>query len=337
MKRYVFHDNDHDGVLAAAIFLSYRGNLTCHYRYHTGDPIPNIDFKSDDEVYFLDCSPKADDMLDLAQKVHSVTVMDHHKAVFAELEASSLPQPNVHLIFDEHRAACEIVAGFLTETQGHTMYPRTSLINNVAIHDLGLHQGTSEVDVRIHAYAKSIVSFLDAEVMWRKPEERVEAMRHVFAHWDESKERRAAEVGSYLHREALRRDKALFDEKAVHGFAKLWSDGWRRGEAINAVLVPHLGLNKEVVLLEREVLIMYAQYKDGVVLSFRSGGTNDGMALKLAQFLGGNGHPNAAAAKVQYVDMSFLGQDNSAFYRFSANTPYGKKVLDFTAWQNKSI
>lgn len=336
MKRHVFHDNDHDGVLAAAIFLSYRGNLTCHYRYHTGDPIPNIEFKSDDEVYFLDCSPKADDMLDLAQKVHSVTVMDHHNAVFAELEASSLPQPNVHLIFDEHRAACEIVAGFLTETQGHTMYPRTSLINNVAIHDLGLHQGTSETDVRIHTYAKSIVSFLDAEVMWRKPEERVEAMRHVFAHWDESKERRAAEVGSYLHKEALRRDKALFDEKAVHGFAKLWEAGWQ-GDSVDAVVVPQLGLNKEVVSLEREVLIMYAQYKDGVVLSFRSGGIYDGMALKLAQFLGGNGHPNAAAAKVQYADMCFIGKGNFAFYRFSSNTPDSKKMLDFTAWQNTSI
>ncbi len=330
MKRHVFHDKDHDGVLAAAIFLFYRGNLTRHYRYHTGDPIPNIDFKSDDEVYFLDCSPKAGEMLDLAQKVHSVTVMDHHKAVFADLEASSLPQPNVHLIFDEHRAACEIVAGFLTETQGHTMYPRTSLINNVAIHDLGLHQGTSDADVKLHAYAKSIVSFLDAEVMWRKPEERVEAMRHVFAHWDESKERRAAEVGSYLHKEALRRDKALFDNKAIHGSAKLWSDWQYRGEAINAIVVPHLGLNKEIVSLEREVLIMYAQYKDGVVLSFRSGGIYDGMALEMAQFLGGNGHPNAAGAKVQYVDMSFIGKDNLAFYRFSANTPDGKKMIDFT-------
>lgn len=70
-------------------------------------------------------------------------------------------------------------------------------------------------------------------------------------------------------------------------------------------------------LEQEKVIIMYAQYKDGVVLSFRSGGPLDGKALELAQFLGGGGHPNAAAAKASYMRIDLFADDDIATFCIS--------------------
>jgi oligoribonuclease NrnB/cAMP/cGMP phosphodiesterase (DHH superfamily) len=324
MRRYLFHDNDLDGILSAAIFLFYRGNMVHHCQYHTGDPIPQFDFKSDDEVYFFDSVPKADDLIELAQKVRSVCVVDHHEANTSALQLACLPQPNVDFFFDAHRASCEILVGMLASNEEISIFPRMVLVNAVAIDDLNLYNGASEQEIKVRNYSKAVTAFLDAEVMWRKPEERVAAMRHVFGFWDEAKERTAANVGGYLYQNSLRKDKEMFSKKAVHGTVELPGQ-----DPVKAVLVPQLGFNLDAApgLEQEEVIIMYAQYKDGVVLSFRSGGPLDGKALELAQFLGGGGHPNAAAAKASHMIIDFF--DDGGIATFSTSLNNNLKTLVF--------
>jgi hypothetical protein len=310
MKRYVFHDNDRDGVLSAAIFLFYRGNMVHNQQYHTGDPIPQFDFNSDDEVYFLDCTPQVSDLLVLAEKTNNVVIVDHHQANVEPLMVAAEARPNVYFYYDALKASCELTVAML----GASVFPRASLVHNVAVHDLNLYLGDTDHERRVRGYYKAITAFLDAEVMWRKPEERVPAMRHVFAFWDEAKERTAISVGGYLYQNSLRKDKEVFLKKAIHGYIEL-----SFGTRIKAVLLPQLGFNTDAVpgLEQENVIIMYAQYKDGVVLSFRSGGHFDGKALELAQSLGGGGHPNAAAAKASYMRIDLFAEDDIATFCIS--------------------
>jgi oligoribonuclease NrnB/cAMP/cGMP phosphodiesterase (DHH superfamily) len=92
----IYHANCTDGFMAAVILEKKYPGITLYPGIH--GEFPNIKFKKHDEVYFVDFSYKRDMMLNIAKKVHSITVYDHHKTTFEELE--DLPK-NIYLCLDQ--------------------------------------------------------------------------------------------------------------------------------------------------------------------------------------------------------------------------------------------
>lgn len=100
--KVIYHAGCADGwcaawVSAKALGLSDQDLIPAKY----GDPLPEGLGKRD-EVYIVDFSYPADQLLELCGRVASVVVLDHHKTAQAELEG--LERENLTVLFDMERS-----------------------------------------------------------------------------------------------------------------------------------------------------------------------------------------------------------------------------------------
>jgi len=104
MLKVIYHANCSDGFCAAWLM---------HKRYPDAEYIPmnygvKLDltkFENEDIIYFLDFSLKRPVMLELAEIVHKIIVLDHHKS--AEAELIDLPE-NIEVTFDMEKSGAMI-------------------------------------------------------------------------------------------------------------------------------------------------------------------------------------------------------------------------------------
>ena len=101
---YVYHHNDHDGIVAAGVlyhFLlrnDYYSVVFNMIDYQTKLNFDHIDFNDDDEIFFLDYSFSNNENLEEFRKLlerritgYEVTWIDHHKTSIGVLEEYGIP------------------------------------------------------------------------------------------------------------------------------------------------------------------------------------------------------------------------------------------------------
>lgn len=132
---------------ALVLYKKFPG-ITLHAMNH-GDPLPEIG--RDEEVYFVDFSLKAKEMMELARRCSGITVIDHHKTAEAELSLFHLN--NVHVIFDLNESGASLAWKFL-----HPDKPLPNLIKYIADRDLWKFDeiNSHEINAYIQSFPMSI-------------------------------------------------------------------------------------------------------------------------------------------------------------------------------------
>lgn len=157
-QTYVFyHKGCSDGTGAAFAARRYFKDDAVYIPIAYGDKLPNL--SKDDTVYFVDFSLKRQQMIDLANSVHEIYVLDHHKTAQADLV--DLPE-NVHVTFDMSKSGAVI-------TWEH-FFPDLDVPEVLLyIQDRDLWkwelEGSREVSAAIFTYPKDIQQSYDA---WRQ-------------------------------------------------------------------------------------------------------------------------------------------------------------------------
>ncbi len=92
-----YHKNCLDGIGAALAAYQYFADYAEYIPMYYGDDWPELE--GVDDIFMVDFSVKFDDMINLARRVKSITVIDHHKTAKDDLMRDDLPE-NVKVIFD---------------------------------------------------------------------------------------------------------------------------------------------------------------------------------------------------------------------------------------------
>lgn len=124
----IYHGGCPDGWTAAWVMREkYAGDMTLHTGSY-GKPAP-ADIPDDADVYIVDFSYPADELVALACRVGSLTVFDHHASAQRDLEGVELP--NGRIVFDMERSGAGI-------TWDELFYnaPRPRLVDYVEDRDL---------------------------------------------------------------------------------------------------------------------------------------------------------------------------------------------------------
>lgn len=105
LMKFLYHANCTDGYGAALAAWMKHGDEGHEYiPVQYGSPVP--DGLADEDVYILDFSYKRDVLLALAEKAHSVTILDHHKT--AQEDLSGTLASNIDVTFDMARSGAVI-------------------------------------------------------------------------------------------------------------------------------------------------------------------------------------------------------------------------------------
>ena len=176
MFKVIYHANCPDGFCGAYLFYKYfkQGPVPSEQiqfiPMHYGVELDLSRFTRDDIVYLVDFSFKRGTMLNLAEMVKEVWVLDHHKTAYDDLTglASSLV-PNIHIYFDMDRSGAQLAYDFLSIGAHQSVIPRApvypNLVNYVADRDLwqfALYK-SQEVNMFIRSFKFTFEDWMDVE------------------------------------------------------------------------------------------------------------------------------------------------------------------------------
>lgn len=105
MNYVLYHSNCHDafGVAYAAWKSLGIDNIT-YMAVSCGAPLPEL--PEAETVYIVDFSYSSGILLELANRVKKVVVLDHHKT--AQEDLSNLTHPNIEIVFDMDKSGALI-------------------------------------------------------------------------------------------------------------------------------------------------------------------------------------------------------------------------------------
>lgn len=154
----IYHHGCADGVAAAWAVLEYYREEDIEVDLHPGiygEATPDV---TDRDVIIVDFSYKRDELLKMADKARSVTLLDHHKTALADLgDIQSLPH-SIDLIFDLNRSGAMIAW-----QQFHPGQPAPLLFDHIQDRDLWRFQlsGTREITAAVYSYELNPRTFGD--------------------------------------------------------------------------------------------------------------------------------------------------------------------------------
>ena len=112
MIKVIYHANCSDGFCAAFLFWQKYGDKAEYIPFHYGVPLELDKFNKGDIVYIVDFSFNQPTLLELAENVASVTVLDHHKTAKEDLDHDNWPV-NVSVEFDMNRSGARMAWDYL--------------------------------------------------------------------------------------------------------------------------------------------------------------------------------------------------------------------------------
>lgn len=264
MDEVIYHGGCVDGFTAAYVYWLEHRNAT----FHAGSyekPLPQLTPGSD--VIFVDFSCHREDMVKIAEAANSVLVLDHHRT--AKEHLTDLPE-DVTVVFDMERSGAGITWDYL--------YPdrqRPALVNYVEDNDLWNHALPywEEVSTFLKSREKDFEAWMQLDFL----------MTHKLP--------RVVELGGAM----LQRQNAIVDE-IVSTAREVEIAGYH----VLMVNSPY-SLGSEIAgrLAEGKPFGAYCiDRPDGRSIGLRSreGGVDVG---RVAEQLGGGGHPKAAAFRVE--------------------------------------
>lgn len=172
----LYHANCNDGFGAAWAFdqlAPYSSRKITLKGVSYGEAIEHIlnldEDNSKRDVWILDFSFPANDLIALAERFNQVVVIDHHKTaiegIFEPLglnEQYQVPD-NLHIVWDLHRSGAGLTWDYLfhTFTPPKADYSRPQLINYIEDRDLWKHKlpDTKEISAVISATSKTIKDY----------------------------------------------------------------------------------------------------------------------------------------------------------------------------------
>jgi uncharacterized protein len=161
MKTYVlYHGNCYDGFGAAWAAWKRLGTSCAYIPVNYGQPPPEM--LDCDRLYILDFSYPRDVLLDLAQKIFHVTVIDHHKTAQADLEGLGRPAhefdvehtiAGLYTRFDMKESGASLAWNYFYKPQPPEVCWTPQIIKYVKDRDLWLFQQPDSKEV--HAWLRS--------------------------------------------------------------------------------------------------------------------------------------------------------------------------------------
>lgn len=145
----IYHHDCADGVAAAWAVLKYHRERDIEVDLHPGiygEAPPDV---TNRDVIIVDFSYKRDVLLQMADQVRSITILDHHKTALEDLgDIQSLPR-SIDLVFDLNRSGAMIAW-----QQFHPDRPAPLLFDHIQDRDLWRFQlsGTREITAAVYSY-----------------------------------------------------------------------------------------------------------------------------------------------------------------------------------------
>lgn len=134
----LYHDNCVDGFGSAWAFhkLAEKDYVdgTIYLPVQYGKPIDLDQWVSESDIYILDFSFGRQQLLQLANRYASVTVLDHHKTAETNLRNWDHGFSDMEIVFDMSRSGAGITWDYLAESN----QPRSMLINYIEDRDIWL-------------------------------------------------------------------------------------------------------------------------------------------------------------------------------------------------------
>lgn len=146
LKHYVlYHSNCYDGFGAAYAVWKRLNNQAVYIPVSYGNPLPEMEPGS--IVYIVDFSYPREVVLDLAEKMGHVYILDHHKT--AEAALKDLEHKNLTIVFDMQKSGALLAWEFC---HGPSNVPQ--LINHISDRDLWQFKldGTKEIHEALVSY-----------------------------------------------------------------------------------------------------------------------------------------------------------------------------------------
>jgi len=266
----IYHKDCIDGTAAAAVVLRKFPNaqtFPLHHGYSAEDlqPVQKA-AQSCDNVYTVDCAMGAKE---LTADGYPVTIIDHHAGMQHELTMLTSTNKNVQYIFDNNKSGASLTWSHLFPDE-----PTPEII--LYIEDIDLWRW------RFGTKTKHVANYV--RLFKNLPEKVVELF--------------SRDIKEILKDGALL---SAYEDSTIRTLIEVESLPLRIGN----FTIPAFNVGVHVsstgnLLSEQEgkAVALYVIRGSEVQFSFRSYDTHTPSALTLAQLLGGNGHKNAAGARI---------------------------------------
>lgn len=154
MNHVIYHKNCADGFMSAFLLWKALPPGSQFYEAQYGDPLPSVDFGTEDRVLVVDFSYPATVLNELASRVREVVVLDHHKTAEAALQSATLAG-NISLTFDMTKCGARLTREWIwSQNLGNHLY--VTLVGYVEDRDLWKWEllDSREVSAAIASYPK---------------------------------------------------------------------------------------------------------------------------------------------------------------------------------------
>jgi oligoribonuclease NrnB/cAMP/cGMP phosphodiesterase (DHH superfamily) len=269
----IFHKGCPDGWCAAYLVKKQFPEAVLHGMAY-GEPVPWEAMVGHEVLLMVDFSFKRPQMIEILDKIPTVTIYDHHQTAQKELEGLQEQYPHSTIVFDMNRSGATI-----TYDELYGVLPRTWFVNYVEDRDLWRHALPKSREV--NAYLMTLPQIFYA---W----DQLNALD-----WEEAARRGEGALSHVKH----------YVEKIVanHSKGSLGMPEMNRMFTVGIVNAPYPNCSEvgNVLSDQYDVGMSWFERNDGIIqFSFRSKQGSDVDVSTIAKTLGGGGHKHAAGAEL---------------------------------------